>query len=157
MDSAPRDGTKTFVGTKEGDATRLNSDFAEKLNELKMGFLGAIDVGSVKTAGLAFWAMYSFVPLGNEETGYYTNLVTGKDGALEKGPNTMFQRIWNKNKKGGAIPAQMKAVATIVQASPEYKHWRLVLRTEVMPKLNRLQEKQGMVKNVQGRDFYQKL
>ena len=157
MNSARRDGTKTFVGTKEGDLTNINGIFAEKLNDLKMGFLGAIDVGSVKTAGLAFWAMYSFVPLGDEETGYYTNLTTGKDGALEKGPNTMFQRIWNKNRSGGAIPAQMKEVAKTVQASPEYQHWRLVLRTEVMPKLNRLQEKQGMSKSVQPRSFYEKL
>jgi hypothetical protein len=127
--SAPEKGAKprksTFTGTAEGDLTGIDGFFDKKMQALLTEFKTQT---TLKEAGRVYYEIFEFVPLGDEETGYYTNLSTKKRGNLARGPNTMFQKLKARRHGGGGIPEDQREVAGIVQASPEYKLWLDIVR-----------------------------
>jgi hypothetical protein len=149
FNDARRDGTTSKV-PGPNQRSLINGAFAAKLNDLRTEYLDSMS--SVKRAGLALHSIYELVPLGNEETGWYTNITTRETFGLEKGPNNMFQRL-RLNKQ---IPENEREVAQTVRASPEYKRWRTVV-AEIWEKQKKLQDDSGGPEEIRVKAFYQKL
>jgi len=150
-------GKTTSKVLREGDRTGINGTFDAKIQALAEYFRNR---RSVKTLGLAYYQLFDFVPLGDESgTGYYTNIKTGASRTLEKGPNTMFQKVkaWQGKQKGGAMPENEREVAYTVLTSPEYQRWLTIVQNA--KKFVNKQQKgvQGAPNTLQPKAYYEKL
>ena len=111
---------------------------------------------TLKEAGRVYYEIFDFVPLG-DETGYYTNIKTGESGTLEKGPNTMFQKLKARRHGGGGIPENEREVAGVVQASPEYKRWLDIVRYAKTKIEDEQKKMDGVPNTLQPKAYYEKL
>jgi hypothetical protein len=137
---------------KEGDVKPINTTFDGKVDQLVVRFNKAIEANDVKQSGLNFWDLFRLTPLGDEETGYYTNSKTGEQRGLDAAPNSMFQNIFHRR----TIPTASKEVARAVTNSPEFKKWNIAVNAAIK-KQKVLQAKTGKAEKVQLRKYYEKL
>jgi hypothetical protein len=151
FDKAPQSKTGKNL-PKEGDVKPINTAFDKKVDQLVVRFNKAIKTKVVKQSGLNFWDLYMLTPLGDEETGYYTNMKTGEQRGLDPAPNSLFQGLF-QNKK---IPQESQEVARIVKKSPEFRKWNIAVNAAIR-KLKPLQQAQGKAAEVQGRKYYEKM